>query len=181
MREDPVEAAHESELRYRHNRVTRVTHWGSASRVDDSVYERVANLQRPPASVLGQHLGTGKERSFHRRNQRGRRRPRLCRIFMDGKSTRPVFSASNREPSGHRRAPSELADHSSLLFLPRVRRWSFLFRLAVRASTACSMFFTTLPSATCANSFTFGDAKKVPAMVAYYLHLRKHSPQEGRI
>ena len=27
--------------------------------------------------------------------------------------------------------------------------------------------------------FTFGDAKKVPAMVAYYLHLRKHSPQEG--
>src|SRR5258705_11745464 len=31
MREDPVEAAHESsELVYRHNRITRLTHWVSA-------------------------------------------------------------------------------------------------------------------------------------------------------
>jgi Ni/Fe-hydrogenase b-type cytochrome subunit len=59
------------------------------------------------------------------------------------------------------------------------RRWHFFFGWLFALNGLLYVFYNLVVGHLRKFFFTPADAAKVPAMIAYYLHLRKTSPQEG--
>jgi Ni/Fe-hydrogenase b-type cytochrome subunit len=59
------------------------------------------------------------------------------------------------------------------------RRWHFFFGWLFALNGLLYVVYNLVIGHMRKFFFTFDDAKKVPSMIAYYLHLRKNSPQEG--
>src|SRR6266542_606225 len=59
------------------------------------------------------------------------------------------------------------------------RRWPFFFGWLFALNGFLYVVYNLVIGHMRKFFFTFDDAKKVPAMIAYYLHLKKNSPQEG--
>ena len=59
------------------------------------------------------------------------------------------------------------------------RRWHFFFGWLFALNGLLYVVYNLAVGHMRKFFFTFDDAKKVPTMIAYYLHLRKDSPQEG--
>ena len=63
--------------------------------------------------------------------------------------------------------------------LAGARRWHFFFGWLFTINGMLYVFYNLAVGHLRKFFFTLGDAKKIPAMIAYYLKLRKTSPQEG--
>jgi len=63
--------------------------------------------------------------------------------------------------------------------LAAARRWHFFFGWLFVINGLLYVFYNLATGHLRKFFLTLGDAKKIPAMIAYYLHLRNTSPQEG--
>jgi Ni/Fe-hydrogenase b-type cytochrome subunit len=180
MREDAVEAAHESsELRYRHNRVTRVTHWGNALALMILFMSGLQIFNAHPHLYWGSTSEPEKAFfSITATNDNGDARGYVELYGRQVDTTgflgvqQGVFGPSARAFPSWLTVPGYYS-------LAAARRWHFFFGWLFALNGTLYVIYNLIVGHMRKFFFTFSDAKKVPAMVAYYLHLRKTSPQEG--
>jgi Ni/Fe-hydrogenase b-type cytochrome subunit len=180
MREDPVEAAHESwELRYRHNRVTRVTHWGNALALMILFMSGLQIFNAHPHLYWGSTSEPEKAFfSIAATNEDGDVRGYVDLYGRQIDTTGFLGVQQGTFGPAARAFPSWLTI-PAYYSLAGARRWHFFFGWLFALNGLLYVFYNLVVGHLRKFFFTLGDAKKVPAMVAYYLHLRNNSPQEG--
>src|SRR6266850_729704 len=180
MREDPVEAAHESsELLYRHNRITRVTHWSNALALMILFMSGLQIFNAHPYLYWGSTSEPEKAFfSIAATNEGGDVRGYVDLYGRQIDTTGFLGVQQGTFGPSARAFPSWLTI-PAYYSLAGARRWHFFFGWLFALNGLLYVFYNLAVGHMRKFFFTFSDAKKVPAMVAYYLHLRKNSPQEG--
>jgi Ni/Fe-hydrogenase b-type cytochrome subunit len=179
MAESPAKPSLAGHLVYRHNRVTRLTHWMSALAL---VILFMSGLQIFNAHP---HLYWGStsepEKAFF--SIGASQDDTDVRGFVDfygRKIDTTGFLGVQQGVFGPfaRAFPSWLTV-PGYYSLAAARRWHFFFGWLFAISGLIYLLYNFPAGHVRKFFFTRYDAKKVPAMAAYYLHIRKNSPQEG--
>ena len=166
-------------LVYRHNRITRLTHWIDALALMILFMSGLMIFNAHPHLYWGSTSAPEKAfLSIGATNEDGD----LARLRSALRPTARHNGIAWRPARRARTYParlSKLADCARLLLACERPPLALLFRLAVCFKRAPLRRLQSCHRTHAQILFTSDDAKKVPAMIAYYLHLRKSSPQEG--
>src|SRR5262249_26903861 len=166
-------------LFYRHNRVTRLTHWINAIAL---VILFMSGLQIFNAFP---HLHWGSKAeprealfSVAAIDEDGdvRGYTELLGHRMD---TTGVLGVQFTESGPLARAFPSWITIPGYFWLAGGRRWHFFFGWLFALNGLLYFVYNLLNGHVRKFLFTFHDAAKVPAMILYYLHVRRESPQEG--
>jgi Ni/Fe-hydrogenase b-type cytochrome subunit len=180
MAKNPVQAAQQSPpLVYRHNRVTRLTHWTNALALMILFMSGLQIFNAHPNLYWG-HTSEPEKAFFAigATNDDGDVRGYVDLYGRKVDTTgflgvQPgVFSPSVRAFPSWLTVPGYYS-------LAGARRWHFFFGWLFAVNGLLYVIYNLAVGHMRKFFFTFADAKKVPAMVAYYLRLRRDSPQEG--
>ena len=180
MAENPVKAAQQPlHLVYRHNRVTRLTHWSNAIALMILFMSGLQIFNAHPHLYWGSTSEPEKAFfSIAATNEDGDVRGYVDLYGLQIDTTgflgvqQGVFGPSARAFPSWLTVPGYYS-------LAAARRWHFFFGWLFALNGTLYVIYNLIVGHMRKFFFTFSDAKKVPAMVAYYLHLRKNSPQEG--
>ena len=180
MREDAVETAHESsQLLYRHNRITRATHWSNALALMILFMSGLQIFNAHPYLYWGSTSEPEKAFfSIAATNEDGDVRGYVDLYGRQIDTTGFLGVQQGTFGPSARAFPSWLTI-PAYYSLAGARRWHFFFGWLFALNGTLYVIYNLIVGHMRKFFFTFSDAKKVPAMVAYYLHLRKNSPQEG--
>lgn len=168
----------QAELVYRHNRVTRLTHWlntvgllilfmsglqifnahphlywGHTSEPDAAFFSIAATTDDDDVRGYVRFYGKQIDTTGYLGAQQGALAPTV-RAFPSWLTIPGYYS------------------------LATARRWHFFFGWLFVINGLLYVFFNLVVGHLRKFFLTFSDAKQIPAMIAYYLHLRKNSPQE---
>ena len=167
------------DLVYRHNRVTRLTHWLNAVGL---VILFMSGLQIFNAHP---HLYWGNTSepdaaffSIAATSDDGDVRGYL-ELYGKQIDTTGYLGAQQGELAPTVRAFPSWLTIPGYYSLATARRWHFFFGWLFVINGLLYVFYNLAAGHLRKFFLTLGDAKKIPAMIAYYLHLRKTSPQEG--
>jgi len=166
-------------LVYRHNRVTRLTHWINAI-----------------ALVILFMSGLQIFNAFPHLHWASKAEPRealfsVAAIDEDGDvrgytellghrmDTTGVLGVQFTESGPLARAFPSWITIPGYFWLAGGRRWHFFFGWLFALNGLLYFVYNLLNGHVRKFLFTFHDAAKVPAMILYYLHVRRESPQEG--
>src|ERR1051325_7000947 len=179
MAESPAKPSLAGHLVYRHNRVTRLTHWMSALALVILFMSGLQIFNAHPNLYWGST--SEPEKAFF--SIGASQDDTDVRGFVDfygRKIDTTGFLGVQQGVFGPfaRAFPSWLTV-PGYYSLAAARRWHFFFGWLF-AITGIIYLLYNLPAGHIRKFFfTLYDAKKVPAMAGYYLHVRKTSPQEG--
>jgi len=180
MADNPVKATQRSpHLVYRHNRVTRLTHWTNAIALMILFMSGLQIFNAHPNLYWGNT--SEPEKAFL-----------SISAAQDGDDVRGYVELYGRQidTTGFLGVQQGVLGPSARAFpswltvpgyysLAAARRWHFFFGWLFALNGTLYVIYNLAVGHMRKFFLTFSDAKKVPAMVAYYLHLRKTSPQEG--
>jgi Ni/Fe-hydrogenase b-type cytochrome subunit len=179
MEENPMKAAPESSnLVYRHNRVTRLTHWISALALMILFMSGLQIFNAHPHLYWGST--SEPDKAFFSINATQDDDVRGYVELYGGRIDTTGFLGVQQGTFG----PSTRAFPSWLTVpgyysLAAARRWHFFFGWLFALNGVLYVIYNIAVGHMRKFFFTFADAKKAPAMISYYLHLRKTSPQQG--
>ena len=180
MEEKSAQAAHpKGALVYRHNRITRLTHWLSALALmilfmsglqifnaHPRLYWGSTSEPEKAFFVIGAAQDDGDARGFV--EFYGRQIDTTGFLGVQPGLFGPMARAF----------PSWLTV-PGYYSLAAARRWHFFFGWLFVITGAIYVIYNLAAGHLRKFFFTLRDVGRVPAMAAYYLHLRKNSPQEG--
>ncbi len=164
---------------YRHNRVTRFTHWINAIALmilfmsGLMIFNAHSHLywgstSEPEKAFFS--IGATNEDS----NLRG-----YVRLYGQQLDTTGFLGVQQGALGPTPRAFPNWLTVPGYYSLASGRRWHFFFGWLFALNGFLYVVYNLVIGHMRKFFFTFDDAKKVPAMIAYYLHLKKNSPQEG--
>ena len=179
MDNNPVKAAQQSpRLVYRHNRVTRSTHWISALALMILLMSGLQIFNAHPHLYWGST--SEPEKAFF---TIGASQDDDARGFVDlygwQVDTTGFLGVQQGVFGPTARAFPSWLTVPGYYSLAAARRWHFFFGWLFVLNGLLYVIYNIAVGHMRKFFFTFRDAKKVPAMVAYYLHARTTSPQEG--
>ena len=179
MEANPVKGACASlHLVYRHNRITRSTHWISALALMILFMSGLQIFNAHPYLYWGST--SEPDKAFFAINATNDDDVRGYVDLYGRRIDTTGFLGVQQGTFG----PSARAFPSWLTVpgyysLAAARRWHFFFGWLFALNGMLYIIYNIAVGHMRKFFFTFADAKKVPAMISYYLHLRKNSPQEG--
>ena len=166
-------------LSYRHNRVTRVTHWINAIALvilfmsGLQIFNAFPHLHWGSKAEPGQAFlsiaATGEDG-----NVRG-----YTELFGYRIDTTGVLGVQNTDMGPAPRAFPSWLTIPGYFWLAGGRRWHFFFGWLFALNGILYFIYNLLNGHMRKFLFTPRDAARVPAMILYYLRLRPQSPQEG--
>ena len=167
------------ELVYRHNRVTRLTHW------IDAVALTVLFMSGLQIFNAFPHLHWGSKAepkeaflSISATNEDGDVRG-YTEILGHRVATTGVLGVQFTDTGPFPRAFPSWLTIPGYFWLAGGRRWHFFFGWLFALNGLLYFLYNILNGHMRKFLFAPRDAAKVPAMILYYLHLRRESPQEG--
>ena len=168
-----------SNLVYRHNRITRLTHWLNALALMILLMSGLMIFNAHPHLYLGHTSEPGKEvLSIGAIQQGGATRGYLDILGMKLKTT-GVLGVQRSVNGTTQRAFPSWATVPGYYSLVGARRWHFFFGWIFSLTGLLYIVYNLAVGHMKKFLFTPADAARVPAMIAYYLKLRKNSPQLG--
>jgi Ni/Fe-hydrogenase b-type cytochrome subunit len=174
-----VKVTQQSPLIYRHNRVTRLTHWTNALALMILLMSGLQIFNAHPKLYWGNTSEPEKAFfSISATDDEG-----AARGYVDLYGHKVDTSGFLGMQPGvfgpvARAFPSWLTV-PGYYSLAAARRWHFFFGWLFALNGLLYVIYNLAVGHMRKFFFTPADAKRVPAMVAYYLHLRKDSPQES--
>ena len=164
---------------YRHNRVTRLTHWVNAIALTILFMSGLQIFNAFP------HLHWGSKAepeealfSISATNQNGNVRGHT-ELFGYRIPTTGVLGVQFTVSGPTVRAFPSWITVPGYFWLAGGRRWHFFFGWLFAINGLLYFVYNLLNGHMRKFLFTLRDAAKVPAMILYYLHLRRESPQDG--
>ncbi len=164
---------------YRHNRVTRFAHWINAVALMILFMSGLMIFNAHPHLYWGST--SEPEKSFFSvgaTNEDGDLRG-YVRLYGRQLDTTGFLGVQQGALGPAPRAFPSWLTVPGYYSLASGRRWHFFFGWLFALNGLLYVVYNLVIGHMRKFFFTFDDAKKVPAMIAYYLHLRKNSPQEG--
>jgi len=166
-------------LVYRHNRVTRVTHWINAIALTVLFMSGLQIFNAFPQL----HWGNKSEPneaffSITAANRDGEPQG-ITRIFGHQFDTTGVLGVQFTANGPFPRAFPSWSTIPGYFWLAGGRRWHFFFGWLFVLKGLFYICYNTWTGHTRKFLLTVRDAAKIPAMMLYYLHLNRESPQEG--
>jgi Ni/Fe-hydrogenase b-type cytochrome subunit len=166
-------------LVYRHNRITRLTHWINFIALTILFMSGLQIFNAFP------HLHWGSKAepeeaffSISATNQNGDVRG-YSELFGYRIPTTGVLGVQFTESGPRTRAFPSWITIPGYFWLAGGRRWHFFFGWLFAINGLLYFVYNLLSGHTRKFLFTLRDAANVPAMILYYLHLRRESPQDG--
>ena len=175
-----MQAAHERpDLVYRHNRVTRLTHWLNALALlilfmsglqifNAHPHLYWGNTSEPDNAFfsIGATDDDGEIRGY-------------VQFYGRQIDTTGYLGAQQGDLGPFARAFPSWLTIPGYYSLAAARRWHFFFGWLFAVNGLLYILFNLTVGHLRKFFLTLNDAKQVPAMIAYYLRLRKNSPQDG--
>ncbi|HEV8726156.1 MAG TPA: cytochrome b/b6 domain-containing protein [Candidatus Binatia bacterium] len=164
---------------YRHNRVTRFTHWINAVALMILFMSGLMIFNAHPHLYWGST--SEPEKAFFSvgaTNEDGDLRG-YVRFYGRQLDTTGFLGVQQGALGPAPRAFPSWLTVPGYYSLASGRRWHFFFGWLFALNGLLYVVYNVVIGHMRKFFFTFDDAKKIPAMIAYYLHLRKNSPQEG--
>src|SRR5262245_17864984 len=166
-------------LVYRHNRVTRLTHWTSAIALTILFMSGLMIFHAHPHLYWGSTSEAEKAFfSIAARDDDGDIRG-YVKLYGHQIDTTGFLGVQQGALGPSPRAFPSWLTVPGYYSLAAARRWHFFFGWLFALNGLLYVAFNLMVGHMRKFFFTLRDAAKVPAMVAYYLRLRKESPQEG--
>ena len=168
-----------AELVYRHNLVTRLTHWLNTIALVVLVMSGFQIFNAHPYLYWGS--SSEPERAFFAiaaSNDDGDARG-FVRILDWQFDTTGFLGVQNTEMGPAPRAFPSWLTIPGYFWLAGGRRWHFFFGWVFAIAGFVYIVFNGLNGHVGKFILTARDVKKLPAMVLYYLHFRRQSPQDG--
>jgi Ni/Fe-hydrogenase b-type cytochrome subunit len=166
-------------LVYRHNRITRLTHWINAVallilfmsglQIFNAFPELHWGSKAEPKEAFFSITATQEDGAVRGYTQ----------IFGFRFDTTGVLGIQNTEMGPSARAFPGWITIPSYFWLAGGRRWHFFFAWVFTLNGLLYFIYNVANGHMRKFLFTPEDTAKVPAMILYYLHLRRNSPQEG--
>jgi Ni/Fe-hydrogenase b-type cytochrome subunit len=179
MEKHSVKAAQQSpRLVYRHNRVTRLTHWISALALMILFMSGLQIFNAHPRLYWGSTSEPAKAFFSIAATQDDDARGYL-ELYGRQVDTTGFLGVQQGVFGPTARAFPSWLTVPGYYSLAAARRWHFFFGWLFVLNGLLYVIFNIAVGHMRKFFFTLHDAKKVPAMVAYYLHVNKTSPQEG--
>lgn len=174
-----MKAAPSSSLVYRHNRVTRSTHWINALALMILFMSGLQIFNAHPQLYWGST--SEPERAFFSIGAAGDEGdPRgYVQLYGGQIDTTGYLGVQQGAFGPSARAFPSWVTIPGYYSLADARRWHFFFGWMFALNGLLYVFYNLAVGHLRKFFFTASDAKRAPAMVAYYLHLRKQSPQQG--
>ena len=166
-------------LVYRHNRVTRLTHWLNALALMILLMSGLMIFNAHPHLYLGHTSEPAKAvLSIGATEQGGTMRGYLDILGIKINTT-GVLGVQRTANGTTQRAFPSWATVPGYYSLAEARRWHFFFGWIFSLTGLLYIVYNLAVGHMKKFLFTPADAARVPAMIAYYLKLRKDSPQVG--
>ena len=174
-----VKVAQQSPLIYRHNRVTRLTHWTNALALMILFMSGLQIFNAHPNLYWGNTSEPEKAFfSISATDDEGDARGYVD-LYGHKVDTRGFLGVQPGVFGPVARAFPSWLTVPGYYSLAAARRWHFFFGWLFALNGLLYVIYNLAVGHMRKFFFTPADAKRVPAMVAYYLHLRKDSPQES--
>ena len=168
-----------TQLVYRHNRVTRSTHWLNALALLILFMSGLQIFNAHPHLYWGNTSEPNTAFfSIGATTEDGDLRGYLQLYGRQADTTGYLGVQQGALAPSARAFPSWLTI-PGYYSLASARRWHFFFGWLFALNGLLYVIFNLAVGHLRKFFFTWDDAKKVPAMIGYYLHLRKESPQSG--
>jgi Ni/Fe-hydrogenase b-type cytochrome subunit len=166
-------------LVYRHNSITRLTHWINAIALTILFMSGLQIFNAFPHLHWGSKAEPGEALvSISATNQHGHVRGYL--EFLGHRiDTTGLLGVQLTESGPTARAFPSWITIPGYFWLAGGRRWHFFFGWLFAINGLLYFVYNLLNGHMRKFLFTPRDAAKVPAMILYYLHLRRESPQDG--
>jgi Ni/Fe-hydrogenase b-type cytochrome subunit len=166
-------------LVYRHNRVTRLTHWINAIALIILFMSGLQIFNAFPRLHWGSKAEPGEALfSIAATDEDGDVRG-YTELLGHRINTTGVLGVQFSESGPLARAFPSWITIPGYFWLAGGRRWHFFFGWLFALNGLLYFFYNLLNGHMRKFLFTPHDAAKVPAMILYYLHLRRESPQDG--
>ena len=166
-------------LVYRHNRITRLTHWVNAIALTILFMSGLQIFNAFPHLHWGSKAEPGEALvSISATNQHGHVRGYI-ELLGHRIDTTGLLGVQLTESGPTERAFPSWITIPGYFWLAGGRRWHFFFGWLFAINGLLYFVYNLLNGHMRKFLFTLRDAAKVPAMVFYYLRLRRESPQEG--
>ena len=166
-------------LVYRHNRITRLTHWIDAVALMILFMSGLMIFNAHPNLYWGSTSAPEKAFfSIGANNENGDLRG-YVQLYGQRLDTTGLLGVQQGALGPTPRAFPSWLTVPGYYSLASGRRWHFFFGWLFALNGLLYVVYNLAIGHMRKFFFTFDDAKRVPAMIAYYLHLRKNSPQEG--
>ena len=167
------------ELVYRHNRVTRFTHWLDALALLILFMSGLQIFNAHPHLYWGNTSEPDNAFfSIGATHEDGEIRG-YVQLYGRQIDTTGYLGAQQSALAPTARAFPSWLTIPGYYSLADARRWHFFFGWLFTVNGLLYVFYNLAVGHLRKFFFTVSDAKTVPAMIAYYLHLRRSSPQEG--
>jgi Ni/Fe-hydrogenase b-type cytochrome subunit len=166
-------------LVYRHNRITRLTHWIDAVALMILFMSGLMIFNAHPHLYWGST--SAPEKAFFSIGAANQDGDFLGYVQLYGQrlDTTGLLGVQQDSLGPTPRAFPSWLTVPGYYSLASGRRWHFFFGWLFALNGLLYVVYNLAVGHMRKFFFTFDDAKKVAAMIAYYLHLRKNSPQEG--
>lgn len=167
------------ELIYRHNRVTRLTHWTNALALMILFMSGLQIFNAHPNLYWGNTSEPDKAffsvgATAEEGDVRG-----FVDLYGRQVDTTGFLGVQQGALGPSARAFPSWLTVPGYYSLAAARRWHFFFGWLFALNGTLYVIYNLAVGHMRKFFFTISDVKKVPAMIAYYLHLRRNSPQEG--
>lgn len=180
MEKNAVEATRsKGALVYRHNRVTRLTHWLSALALMILFMSGLQIFNAHPRLYWGSTSEPEKTFFAISAAQDDGEARGFVELYGRQVDTTGFLGVQPGIFGPTARAFPSWLTVPGYYSLAAARRWHFFFGWLLVITGALYVVYNLAVGHLRKFLFTPHDAGKVPAMIAYYLHLRKNSPQEG--
>jgi len=167
------------DLVYRHNRVTRLTHWLNALALLILFMSGLQIFNADPLLYWGNTSEPNRAFfSIGATDDDGELRGYL-QLYGRQIDTTGYLGVQQGDVAASARAFPSWLTIPGYYSLAGARRWHFFFGWLFALNGLLYILFNLASGHLRKFFFTLGDAKKVHSMVAYYLRLRKQSPQDG--
>jgi thiosulfate reductase cytochrome b subunit len=164
---------------YRHNRVTRFTHWINAIALMILFMSGLMIFNAHPHLYWGSTSEPEKAFFSIGATQEDGDLRGYVRLYGQQLDTTGFLGVQQGALGPTSRAFPNWLTVPGYYSLASGRRWHFFFGWLFALNGLLYVVYNLAVGHMRKFFFTLKDAAKVPAMIAYYLHLKKHSPQEG--
>jgi Ni/Fe-hydrogenase b-type cytochrome subunit len=166
-------------LVYRHNRVTRLTHWINAIALTILFMSGLQIFNAFPHLHLGSKAEPGEALFSISATDRNGNVRGYAELFGYRIPTTGVLGVQFTESGPSARAFPSWITIPGYFWLAGGRRWHFFFGWLFAINGLLYFVYNLLNGHMRKFLFTLRDAAKVPPMILYYLRLRHESPQDG--
>ena len=167
-----------AEIVYRHNRITRLTHWSNALALTILFMSGLMIFNAHPNLYWGSNSDPGTEFLAIGSQRSGNEVRGFVRFYDHSLDTTGFFGVQTTVEGVNRRAFPSWATVPGYYSLASARRWHFFFGWLFTFNGLLYVAYNLAVGHLRKFFLTPADAARIPAMIAYYLHLRKDSPQQ---